>query len=492
MSDTVDIEKIVKYIKESGGGMSQLALSKKLKVSRYQIKKAIKFILGVEAEEVEPEDDGKVQETDELTVTSTGNDCVSLTPKKTTPCSVGDVFVNSKGVELTIILVDIEESFVWWASGLGSPDGHGISCSKFKNWKRLKGIKFSNLNLLVIHAYARFIEANLSDEGWVDSFRGNDPLPAYQEDYNLTVESNRVSRDDEKEQVNVTDEIILSGGAELTTSKDLVNPDSVKKSPFKLIISSRSVTLIDGDESLVVTKDNAVGYTAAIDAINSCDWPKLKEICSGRKAVAGNYKSLLEPFGFNIVEGFVVMNDATGSFRLGGLEVLTNRLTYYSNKGDTDSINNVGLFINKLLDNPDQRVMNRIVEFIKFADIEIDSDGDLLVYKYVNGNFKDSYTGRLDNSPGSVVKMKRVLIDPSKESLCSQGLHVCSASYVFRTKGNNNRLVLCKLNPRDIVSIPTDYNGAKIRACEYKVLKDITSSFVTGKIKVDHKGVYMK
>ena len=30
-------------------------------------------------------------------------------------------------------------------------------------------------------------------------------------------------------------------------------------------------------------------------------------------------------------------------------------------------------------------------------------------------------------------------------------------------------IVSCIVNPMNVVSIPTDYNGAKMRVCEYKV-----------------------
>lgn len=33
--------------------------------------------------------------------------------------------------------------------------------------------------------------------------------------------------------------------------------------------------------------------------------------------------------------------------------------------------------------------------------------------------------------------------------------------------------MVCKVNPADVVSIPTDYNDAKMRCCEYKVVREI-------------------
>ena len=35
------------------------------------------------------------------------------------------------------------------------------------------------------------------------------------------------------------------------------------------------------------------------------------------------------------------------------------------------------------------------------------------------------------------------------------------------------RTVIVKINPRDVVSIPTDYNEAKGRACRYEVIGEL-------------------
>ncbi|EFW4639850.1 helix-turn-helix domain-containing protein, partial [Shigella flexneri] len=34
-----------------------------------------------------------------------------------------------------------------------------------------------------------------------------------------------------------------------------------------------------------------------------------------------------------------------------------------------------------------------------------------------------------------------------------------------------------KVHPRDVVSIPIDYNDAKMRTCQYEVVEDVTEQF---------------
>jgi hypothetical protein len=98
----------------------------------------------------------------------------------------------------------------------------------------------------------------------------------------------------------------------------------------------------------------------------------------------------------------------------------------------------------------------------------------LLTYKSIRKDFTDHYTGTYDNSVGKYVKMDRYKVDPNPNKTCSHGLHVGSLSYIDQIYNNNNNnnnniIVSCIVNPVNVVSIPTDYNGAKMRVCEYKV-----------------------
>jgi len=55
--------------------------------------------------------------------------------------------------------------------------------------------------------------------------------------------------------------------------------------------------------------------------------------------------------------------------------------------------------------------------------------------------------------------------------LDSTGLHFCSRSYLGRFGGSN--IMVLKIHPKDVVSIPTDYDDAKGRCCKYEVIGQI-------------------
>lgn len=127
-------------------------------------------------------------------------------------------------------------------------------------------------------------------------------------------------------------------------------------------------------------------------------------------------------------------------------------------------------FLDRLMENPKENVVEELYPFMKHNSIDIDSDGCILAYKGIRGDWKDCYTGNIDNSVGTTVKMPRTHVDDNPEETCSRGLHVASKEYAS-TYGDI--LVQVKVCPSNIVSVPNDYHGQKMRTCEYTVLSEV-------------------
>ena len=134
-------------------------------------------------------------------------------------------------------------------------------------------------------------------------------------------------------------------------------------------------------------------------------------------------------------------------------------------------------FQRNILDNPSARAREELFAFLEINNLPITPDGYFIAYKMVRSDFLDIYTCTLDNSPGKTVKMLRVNVDPDKDRTCSHGLHFASLEYVrrggFGSASSGHRLVAVKINPRDVVAIPTDYNNSKGRTCQYLVIKEL-------------------
>jgi hypothetical protein len=130
-------------------------------------------------------------------------------------------------------------------------------------------------------------------------------------------------------------------------------------------------------------------------------------------------------------------------------------------------------FMENLMTNPSKRAVDELYGFLEKNSLPITPDGHFLAYKKVRQNYFDCHTGKMDNSVGKVVEMERNEVDDNKDQTCSTGLHFCSQEYLPHFGGGDSRVVIVKINPRDVVSIPTDYNNAKGRACRYEVIGEV-------------------
>ena len=134
-------------------------------------------------------------------------------------------------------------------------------------------------------------------------------------------------------------------------------------------------------------------------------------------------------------------------------------------------------FIDKLVDNPSRKVFDYLYDFLKYNDIEINEDGDIIAWKKVRHNYMDIHSNSMSNAPGTTVKMARIAVNDDPKVTCSHGLHVCAKGYLSHFGcSSDDRVVKVKVNPKDFVSIPNDYDGKKARVCEYVVLEDVTDT----------------
>jgi len=128
-------------------------------------------------------------------------------------------------------------------------------------------------------------------------------------------------------------------------------------------------------------------------------------------------------------------------------------------------------FMVNLMDNPSYRAVTELYSFLEVGNLPITPDGHFLAYKKVREDYTDCHTGKMDNSVGTIVSMARNEVNENKDETCSTGLHFCSYEYLNAFGGQ--RVVVLKINPRDVVSIPADYNNSKGRCCKYEVLREI-------------------
>lgn len=140
-------------------------------------------------------------------------------------------------------------------------------------------------------------------------------------------------------------------------------------------------------------------------------------------------------------------------------------------------VNPLSNFLKRLLKNPSKTAMEELYPFMEKADVTIDAEGFIIAYKKVRDDYFDIYSGTVNYNIGNIVEMPRNEVDDNRTNLCSDGLHFCSFSYLSHFgAGTGNRVLIVKIDPADVVSIPADYNDAKARACRMEVIGQVEES----------------
>ncbi len=166
-----------------------------------------------------------------------------------------------------------------------------------------------------------------------------------------------------------------------------------------------------------------------------------------------------------------------GSAYIGGYKIpssLSRRLVQFKNLGlDTKPLEK---FWHRLRKNPLESSRQDLWTYLEKQHAPITREGRFIAYKQVRNNFKDFHTGKLDNTPGQIVKMPREKCDSNRHNTCSTGLHVAAFMYAgwFKKEG---KLLEIEVDPQDVVSVPVDYNNQKTRVCRYNVLREVTGEW---------------
>lgn len=130
-------------------------------------------------------------------------------------------------------------------------------------------------------------------------------------------------------------------------------------------------------------------------------------------------------------------------------------------------------FWRNIQQNPSNESKSHLFRFLEANKIPITHDGCFIAYKKVTrdnqGNLVDAYSKSFCNNIGAVVTMDRDKVNPDRNQTCSVGLHVAAFNYAaYEYSGTD--LIEVKVNPRDVVAVPIDYQDQKMRVCRYEVV----------------------
>jgi len=190
-----------------------------------------------------------------------------------------------------------------------------------------------------------------------------------------------------------------------------------------------------------------------------------------------------------------LINQKVGKFEQDGFTINPDSVTYEGERLPTalaDKVRSIareGLpvklfrkFWGSLQNNPSANSVRQLYDFLSYKELPITEDGCFLAYKGVNrdgwschGNTKTKVLqgivdgqGRIKNKVGETIEVLRRDVDDERSHHCSFGLHVGSLDYAESFA--NGRVLIVKINPADVVSVPTDCSCQKCRVAKYEII----------------------
>lgn len=250
-------------------------------------------------------------------------------------------------------------------------------------------------------------------------------------------------------------------------------------------ISDKSITVVIG------------GRVRSVSA-SSVNFPKLRDALKQKPQDLDLIKDLVDIPSFIAREthGRVsVSNDEVRFENKPVHGVIATRILSHLREGI--DISPLANFLDRLMNNPLEGVRDDLFEWLERGDMPVTEDGFIIAYKKVQEDYYSYHSGKRGkvlHAPNTVVTMPREEVDPDRRNECSYGLHFCSYSYLYNYYGGQGRVLIVKIDPADVVAIPTDYNRAKGRTWRMEVIDEIVpeelGDALGGRLVISKQGSY--
>lgn len=233
------------------------------------------------------------------------------------------------------------------------------------------------------------------------------------------------------------------------------------------IISDTGVVTIIFDGQAYTIQSDHKNYDGIKDALNEGDYTEAVNLIDISSKIDISLKSVQFVRGMiKIVGGVLYYGDHAVD------NSMADRILKMQEEGF--DVNPILAFLDNLMKNPSYRAVQETYGFLEASSLPLTEDGCFLAYKRVRDDYMDWYSNSIDNSVGQIVTMPRNMVDEDKNRACSSGLHFCSLGYLSSFHAYEGKIVILKIDPQDVVSIPIDYNNSKGRCCRYEVIAEYT------------------
>lgn len=133
-------------------------------------------------------------------------------------------------------------------------------------------------------------------------------------------------------------------------------------------------------------------------------------------------------------------------------------------------------FLNLTMEQESFKTRERLMDFAAHDKLAIDPNGNVVAFKNVREDYYDKHSHKFRNMVGDEPSMRRSDVNDDHDVSCSEGLHVCSPTYLKGFWGTSGKTMRVVVDPRDFVAIPYDYKDSKARVCKYTVVEDVTGN----------------
>lgn len=250
--------------------------------------------------------------------------------------------------------------------------------------------------------------------------------------------------------------------------------DSTDMYPFNEIEGKSMTVFFPGVGPKTMFSSNA-DYDELVDAVYDNDLDTVVELFDLPSRVEAISKGRVEVTR----EGVFINGERRGG-------KIVDRIMQMLHRG-AKTITHFTAFLENREANPDVDARESVYDFIQHCSLPITPDGCFLAYKFVRHDYMDWYTGCThENRVGAHISMPREQVCADRNVSCAPGLHACSKEYVSNWGGRGLRMMVIKVNPRDVVSVPYSYNMEKMRVCAYEVVEELNGWLNTPEDEIEH------
>lgn len=239
--------------------------------------------------------------------------------------------------------------------------------------------------------------------------------------------------------------------------------------------NTSALTVLHAGEHYFATSETHPNYNELVAKVVADDLSVLNDF-SVEKTVAERFESLSERVS---ISGGTVYFDGDPVD-----DSLTEQIIRFYKEG-VENWEPLVNFFEKVQQNPSAHSREQLFRWLAKHKFTLTHDGDIVGYKGVQSDLTSVHAGpaivdgvamngHIPNNPGSEIKMARnsVQFDPSVG--CATGLHVANWDYASSW---SEKTLEVYVNPRDVVSVPTDSDDAKVRVCRYVVGDEVTEPY---------------